>query len=54
MKKKKEKKFRSFKIPRYLPGQVAKAVLKSDLREYNKHRYNVNGLSMWHLNNIPN
>ncbi|KAK4882397.1 hypothetical protein RN001_005716 [Aquatica leii] len=34
-------KFRPFQIPRYLPGQVRKTKLMQDLKDYNKHRYQV-------------
>jgi hypothetical protein len=39
--KKKTKEFRPCKIPRYLVGSVSPHVLKTDLAEYNAHRYKV-------------
>jgi hypothetical protein len=39
--KKKTKEFRPCKIPRYLVGSVSPHVLKTDLAEYNAHRYKI-------------
>lgn len=39
--KKKQKVFHPCTIPRYLPGSVSGNTLRSDLKEYNKHRYKV-------------
>ncbi|XP_008194977.1 uncharacterized protein LOC103313454 [Tribolium castaneum] len=41
MKKKSKKVFRPCKIPRYLIGSVSPQVIKTDLAEYNAHRYKV-------------
>ncbi|XP_017785613.1 PREDICTED: peptidyl-prolyl cis-trans isomerase E-like [Nicrophorus vespilloides] len=41
MVKKGEKAFRPYKLPRYLPGSVAKEILITDLKTYNMHRFNI-------------